>query len=86
MTKINSHVIKRHGHEGGPQPDGSFILDGDWPPFSEVCTSCKHLDFEREFSCDAFEEIPKDIWFGKNKHTEPYPGDHGIQFEKASKE
>jgi hypothetical protein len=31
--------------------------------------------------CDAFDEIPLDIWKGRISHTKPYPGDRGIQFE-----
>ncbi len=33
--------------------------------------------------CEAFPDgIPHEIWIGENKHTEPYPGDNGIQFEQ----
>jgi len=32
--------------------------------------------------CNAFpEEIPEEIAYGDNPHTEPHPGDHGIQYE-----
>lgn len=35
--------------------------------------------------CMAFPGgIPDVIAFGDNDHTKPYPGDHGIQFEKAT--
>ena len=34
--------------------------------------------------CKAFPRgIPEEIAFGDNLHTEPYPGDNGIQFKKA---
>jgi len=33
--------------------------------------------------CEAFSDgIPNDIAYGDNLHLEPYPGDHGIQYEK----
>lgn len=34
--------------------------------------------------CIAFpNKIPDAISYGKNKHNEPYPGDHGILYEKV---
>ena len=34
--------------------------------------------------CKAYPKgIPEDIAYGEELHTEPMPGDHGIQFEKA---
>ena len=50
--------------------------------FSEVCSFCKHVQGFRK--CEAFkdEDIPLEIWNGENDHREPYPGDHGIQFEE----
>lgn len=34
--------------------------------------------------CTAFPRgIPREIAFGDNLHLEPYPGDHGIQYEKG---
>ena len=54
----------------------------DIPAFSEVCLFCKHWDVSAKRACAAFtEDIPMEIWLGKNNHREPYPGDHGIQFE-----
>ena len=48
--------------------------------YSPVCTKCKHYGSGfRE--CKAFKEIPLSIWEGRNKHTQPVDGDHGIQFE-----
>jgi hypothetical protein len=50
------------------------------------CSSCKYLNtgsFQEPFTCKAFPEgIPDEIWRGDNDHKKPYPGDHGIQFEK----
>lgn len=35
--------------------------------------------------CAAFPTgIPKEISYGTNKHLTPYPGDNGIQYEKAA--
>ena len=50
--------------------------------FSDVCNKCRYLldgGFKRK--CKAFDEIPLEIWKGKNRHRKPYPGDNGIQFE-----
>ena len=52
--------------------------------FSPICDLCVHLDLRAARNCAAFPEgIPPEIWEGKNSHTEPYPGDHGIRFEDA---
>ena len=55
----------------------------DAPPYSPVCTYCKHAAGFR--SCEAFGdgEIPLQIWNGAEDHTEPHPGDNGIRFELA---
>jgi len=68
--------------------DDVVRLDGDeweWERtiFSPVCTFCVHLTDIVDRTCKAFPGgIPREIWLGKNTHMVPYPGDHGIQFEK----
>jgi hypothetical protein len=65
------------------RPDN--LLDGDDPYlttiFSKVCMECSNYNTGK--SCRAFPDgIPREIWLGKNNHTKPYKGDHGIRFEK----
>ena len=44
------------------------------------CDLCKHV--RENDTCKAFPDgIPEDILTGEHDHTEPYPGDNGIQFE-----
>ena len=65
------------------------MLDGDewvWMQtiFSPICTFCTHLTDIQSRKCKAFPGgIPREIWLGKNTHMTPYPGDHGIQFERG---
>lgn len=50
-----------------------------------MCLDCKHFHEEEEtiFACAAFPKgIPLPIAHNRVKHTEPYPGDNGIQFEQ----
>lgn len=45
------------------------------------CSKCQRLHLG-EVACDAFPDgIPMELWFGRVLHREPYPGDHGVQFE-----
>jgi len=69
----------------------SIILDEGHhlPVFSKVCFYCKHWNrdnIDKPGICRAFKiMIPEEIWVGDNKHTTPYDGDHGIQFEAIKK-
>lgn len=55
------------------------------------CLECLHFHRKRRdgMFCDAFpdgEGIPLVIVEAKNDHTQPFPGDHGIQFEPIDAE
>lgn len=61
--------------------------------WSPDCYDCKHLHPRRNWepgsprTCDAFPQgIPREIWFDGVEHREPYPDDHGIQFEPIATE
>lgn len=62
------------------------------PPYSEVCVYCRHMRHGMRRGgkgrlCDAFPDgIPMPIWLGENDHRQPYPGDHGIQFESVDED
>ena len=49
---------------------------------SDQCILCRH--YEGGQVCKAFDRIPQVIFTGEHDHREPYPGDHGIQFEPLS--
>ena len=55
-------------------------MDTSLPENKLQCARCKnHIKFKK---CKAFSgDIPEAILDGKHDHREPYPGDHGIQFE-----
>ena len=43
---------------------------------------CIHTRLPKSETCIAFPDgIPQGILFGEMNHRNPYPGDHGIQFE-----
>lgn len=56
-----------------------------------ICSDCEHFEPKENTynKCDAFDKYPGIPWAiisGDNDHTEPYPGDNGIQFEPMPKE
>jgi hypothetical protein len=58
--------------------DKEFLI----PKYSVVCSFCMHLIKFRK--CNAFNEIPLDIWNGDNNHLKPLSGqDNDIIFEKT---
>jgi hypothetical protein len=45
----------------------------------QLCTFCKH--YQKGGTCQAFPDgIPPEALY-ENRHMEPLPGDHGIEFE-----
>jgi hypothetical protein len=44
--------------------------------------ACRHYDRDRPVTCAAFpDRIPDLIFLGRDRHTAPVAGDHGIRFE-----
>jgi len=64
------------GKFGGVGLDGVSLGDSK-------CSECKHLRAGGQ-TCDAFPDgIPMMILSGEVLHAEPYPGAHGIRFERT---
>ena len=54
---------------------------------SNVCCFCSRLRSADERTCDAFPDgIPRAIWSGKDRHTQPVAGDQGLQFNWIDQE
>lgn len=48
------------------------------------CMDCQHLIDLVEGTCLAFpDRIPADIMEDRIRHDSPYPGDHGLRFQRA---
>jgi len=61
-------------------------MDNNLTENAAPCALCKN-HIANTFNCKAFPKgIPDEIILGENKHTEPFPGDHGIQFEPREDE
>lgn len=49
-----------------------------------ACAGCLHFDSNYQ-ACPAFPNgIPTAILEGENNHSEPFPGDNGIRFERRA--
>jgi hypothetical protein len=49
-----------------------------------ICLFCRHYHPDasvEDSDCDAFDEIPQEIFGGDFDHAHPFPGDRGVRFE-----
>jgi len=63
-----------------PPPERFVSGAGEVELIEPPCANCVHR--QSLLTCAAFpQRIPIIILIGENNHREPFPGDHGIQFE-----
>ncbi|MDQ2810166.1 MAG: hypothetical protein M3Z04_25080 [Chloroflexota bacterium] len=63
-----------------PSDPGRFLWDDDDEVVCSPCMTCIHKYMDGP-TCKAFPKgIPQAIISRENDHTQPYPGDHGIQY------
>lgn len=81
---IHEDLLKDPEYRKFCDEKGNFVLDRSraWPLLSKVCSNCDRLRDPGERHCDAFgaQTIPDDIWFGRDDHRSPVPGDGGKTF------
>jgi hypothetical protein len=64
-----------------------YVLDESRYIISPTCNLCRHRTLDTSHTCAAFPDgIPRQIWNGQHDHTTPFPGDHGILFERLTEE
>lgn len=66
--KLVSMVCGKCRHFRGVNPDSGSGVEGREAVIRPTCNAFPY-------------KIPDEIWYEKNPHTEPYPGDQGIRFE-----
>ncbi len=56
--------------------------------YGTLCTHCKYfLRANPKAVCEAFPaSIPREILFSEVSHKQPYQGDNGLQYERATEE
>jgi hypothetical protein len=50
---------------------------------STQCLECRH--YQGSWTCEAYQEegaIPDEIGTGLHDHRKPFPGDHGVRWER----
>jgi len=60
-----------------------FMFIQDLDAVVPACLTCERK-YRSKLGCTAFPDIiPEIIASGSNRHSKPFPGDHGIQYERA---